>query len=229
MLLFSIVRRAALWLALSFACLPQAVAQTEPDSALSFEVASLKPVQPTPPYPVVLGATLHGTAKLTNVTLAECLRFAFRITSNDQIAGPDWIKSNEALFEIVGKASAETPPDKLRLMTLNLLTDRFKLALRHEQRELSYWALVVDKKGSKLRETAVGADTSGAELRPGRIILHRASISTLMLALGRLATGRPIVDLTGLKGAYEIKLEWTPLKHTARNPPDAIDPAALLS
>src|SRR5438132_76417 len=77
---------------------PLARGQTESSSALQFEVASLKPVQPTAPYPVIAGNTVRGTTKLTNVTLAECLRFAFKMTSDDQIAGPDWIKSTDALF-----------------------------------------------------------------------------------------------------------------------------------
>src|SRR6266436_540378 len=158
MLLLSAVRSATVCVALSLAYLPQAVAQTELDAAPSFDVASLKPVQPSPPFPVTPGSMLHGTVKLTNVTLAECLRFAFRINSDDQIAGPDWIKSTDALFEILGKAPPETPQDKLRLMTLNLLTERFKLTLHHEQRELPYWALVVDKRGSKLREATGSAE-----------------------------------------------------------------------
>src|SRR5882724_2313597 len=96
------------YVAVSLALIAAAAAQTGIDTP-SFDVASLKPVQPTPPYPVVPGSALHGTVKLTNVTLAECLRFAFRINSDDQIAGPDWIKSTEALFDIVGKAAPETP------------------------------------------------------------------------------------------------------------------------
>jgi len=65
-----------------------ALAQTEVSAAPSFDVASLKPVQPSPPYPVDLGNTLHGKVTLTNVTLTECLRFAFKINNDGQIAGP---------------------------------------------------------------------------------------------------------------------------------------------
>jgi uncharacterized protein (TIGR03435 family) len=48
-------------------------------------------------------------------------------------------------------------------------------------------------------------------MRQGRIAVHRVSIAMLILMLGRF-TSRPIVDLTGLTGSYDVKLEWTPLK-----------------
>lgn len=192
---------------------PSVRAQTEAAGAAQFDVASLKPVQPSPPYPVDLGNSLHGKVTLTNVTLTECLRFAFKINNDSQIAGPDWIKSRDVLFAIVGQAPPETPKDKLRLMTLKLLTDRFKLELHHEQRELAYFALVIDKKGSKLPEAKEGGDDSGSEMRQGRIAVHRVSIAMLILMLGRFTSG-PIVDLTGLTGWYDVKLEWTPLKQS---------------
>jgi uncharacterized protein (TIGR03435 family) len=146
---------------------PNVRAQTDVTEPASFDVASLKPVQPSPPYPVDLGNSLHGKVTLTNVTLTECLRFAFKINNDSQIAGPDWIKSRDVLFAIVGQAPPETPKDKLRLMTLKLLTDRFKLELHHEQRELAYFALVIDKKGPKLREAKEGGDDSGVKCGKG--------------------------------------------------------------
>jgi len=98
-------------------------------------------------------------------------------------------------------------------MTLKLLTERFKLELHHEQRELPYFALAIDRKGSKLREAKDGADDLESEVRQGRIVEHRASIVTLIVLLGRF-TSRPIVDLTELKGLYDLKLEWTPLNQS---------------
>jgi len=199
-----------------------AVALASTAMAQTFDVASLKPVEPAPPYPIDLGNVVHGKLTLTNVTLAECLRFAFKINNDDQIAGPDWIKSHDALFEIVGKAPPETPRDQFRLMTRKLLTERFQLTLHHEQRELAFLALVPDKKGSKLQEAAPGTDAAGSTVRQGQIVLHRASITALIVILGRF-TGRPIVDMTGMKGAYDVKLEWTPLKKVSAIPGDAGD------
>src|SRR5579863_8259624 len=104
----------------------------------AFDVASLKAVQPVPPYPIDLGNTAHGKVTLTNVTLSECLRFAFKIYNDAQIAGPDWIKSRSALFDIVGQAPADTARDELRKMALTLLNDRFQLKIHREPRQLQY-------------------------------------------------------------------------------------------
>ena len=60
-----------------------------------FDVATVKlspPVSPGTPLPINLGSFRNGTVMLTNITLSECLQFAYGIVSEAQIAGPDWIK-----------------------------------------------------------------------------------------------------------------------------------------
>ena len=61
--------------------------------------------------------------------MSECIQYAYRIATDAQIAGPDWIKSRDVRFDIVGKAPPDTPQDTLRVMMQNLLADRLKLAL----------------------------------------------------------------------------------------------------
>src|SRR5205807_7060632 len=114
----------------------------------AFDVASLKPAPPpSGKISVDLGNSSHGRLTLTNVTLSECLRFAFKIYTDDQITGPDWIKDHRILFNIVAKAPSDTPRAKLRQMVSTLLSERFQLTLHQESRELRYLALVVDKRG----------------------------------------------------------------------------------
>lgn len=190
-----------------------------PAQTASFEVASLKPVQPARPFSVELGTVLHGRVTMTNVTLAQCLRFTFKINNDSQFAGPDWIKSTDSLFNIEAKAPPETTKDQMRLMMRNLLTERFGLKLHHEQRELRYVALVVDKKGSKLRESEGKPAAVATEVRPGRIAVRGVSIGTLIVMLG-IFTSTPIVDLTDLKGIYDVKIEWNPRQRAAQ--PDEV-------
>ena len=182
---------------------------------MAFDVASLKPAHPTPPFPVTPGATRRGTTIFTNVTLAECIRFAFDLSSDDQIAGPDWIKSPDTLFDITAKAPPETTADRVRQMTANLLQDRFHIKLHHEQREIPFYALVIDRKGLKMKEASPDAK-SGMQLARGKIIYPGASIATLIACFEHLATGRPIVDETGLKSKYDVNLTWA-----VRPPQDA--------
>jgi len=181
-----------------------------PDEKPAFDVASLKPAPPpSGRITVDLGNSSHGRLTLTNVTLSECLRFAFKIYTDDQIAGPDWIKDHRILFNIVAQAPPDTSRDKLRQMALTLLTERFQLTLHHESRELRYLALVTDKGGPKMHETKEDAPSGGEIVRPGRIVYQHVSVQTLAVLLTRF-TEQPILDMTGLKGQYDVDLQWMP-------------------
>jgi uncharacterized protein (TIGR03435 family) len=186
---------------------PQANGAAQP----RFEVASLKPGQPLPPgnFNINLGSLSHGTLTLTNTSLADCLRYAYALTNNDQISAPEWVKSKVVRFDIVAKAPADTPLDQIRLMLQALLAERFQLALHREQKELSYLALVVGKKGPKLKEALAEPDTSGNKYLMGLIVSTRVSMVTLATVLSRF-TGQTVLDMTGLNGSYDLKLEWTP-------------------
>jgi uncharacterized protein (TIGR03435 family) len=182
-------------------------AQTLPQ----FDVASLKPGQPIPGDKIYinLGSVSHGTLTMTNTSLADCLRYAYSLTNNEQIAGPDWIKSKAVRFDIVAKAPPDAALDQIRRMLQALLIERFQLGLHREQRELSYVALVTGKKGPKLTEAITDSDASGNKYLMGR--LYSNNISMLMLAtlLSRFS-GQTVVDMTGLKASYDLKLDWTP-------------------
>ena len=80
-----------------------------------FDVASAKAIPPpVGSYRADFGTAAHGQLTLTNVTFSECVRYAFGITNDYQIAGPDWIKSRQYLFDIIGKAAADTQVSDLR-------------------------------------------------------------------------------------------------------------------
>jgi uncharacterized protein (TIGR03435 family) len=217
---FGKARYWAIWAAAAAVGLAQSPAsrgQSQANGAVrpQFEVASLKPGQPIPGDKIYinLGSVSHGTLTLTNTSLADCLRYAFGLTNNDQLAGPDWIKQKVVRFDIVAKAPADTPLDQIRLMLQNLLTERFRLALHREQKELSYVALVIGKKGPKLQEAIPDSDASGNKFLIGQIVSNHISMTTLATLFSRF-TGQTVMDMTGLAGSYDLKLEWTP-----ENPP----------
>jgi len=198
-----------------------------PKEKPAFDVASLKPAPPpSGRITVDLGNSSHGRLTLTNVTLSECLRFAFKIYTDDQIAGPDWIKDRHILFNIVAQAPPDAPRDELRQMALTLLTERFQLTLHHESRDLRYLALVVDKGGPKMHETKEDSPSGGEIVRPGRIVYQHVLGQTLAVLLTRF-TEQPILDMTGLKGQYDVDLQWMP-DTNARPPAEAGDMAPSL-
>ena len=192
---------------LSLLCAPWAGAQSP-----AFDVASLKPAQLTPgqdTYRANLGTVRHGELTMINCTLADILRFAFAITNDEQFSGPDWIRNKGVRFDILAKAPPDTPEGQIRLMLQTLVKERFKLAYHREPKELSFLALEVSRKGPKLREAQEGSDASGNHFSIGGIVSNRVTMQMLTTVLSRFLR-EPILDITGLKGYYEVKLAWVP-------------------
>jgi uncharacterized protein (TIGR03435 family) len=182
-------------------------------SDVAFEVASVKVGAPIPVgqnYNINLGTVSHGTLTLTNTTLADCLRFAYSLTSDSLIASPDWIKSKEFRYTIVAKAAPETPRNEMLRMLQSLLTERFKLEFHREPREMSYYALVPSKNGPKIELSKT--DIPGPDERNGGGRIVRRQLSMLMLAtlIARFELHSTVLDQTGLRGLYGVNLEWTP-------------------
>jgi uncharacterized protein (TIGR03435 family) len=108
------------------------------------------------------------------------------------------------------------------LMVQGLLADRFQLKVSHATKDLPVYALVVAKNGPKLHEAKPG-DTYPNGIRgldgvahPGMMRMGPGQLTGQALEMGALTTvlsqqlGRTILDHTGLKGQYDISLQWTP-------------------
>lgn len=176
---------------------------------VAFDVATVKVSPPTPvgsPIPINLGAFRNGTLTLQNATLAECLQYAYNLPSEDQVDGPDWLKSRETRFDIVGKTPPDTSIDGARQMLQSLLAERLKVALRVQPRTFTFAALVPAKAGHKLVEAPLTATTANMGL-PGRITGQSMPMYVLASLLSRFES-QLVVDRTGLTGRYQFKLEW---------------------
>src|SRR5215469_3951889 len=175
-----------------------------------FDVASVKAIPPpVGSYRADFGTASHGQLTLTNVTFSECVRYAFGITNDYQIFGPDWIKSRQYLFGIIGKAPADTQVSELRLMLQALLAERFRLEAHSESREIQHLELSVANKGSKLKRADSQTGTAANSGVMGRINSTGLPLSELAALLSRFLRV-PVLDTTGLTGAYEVHLVWTP-------------------
>jgi len=121
---------------------------------LEFDAATLKASPPSEGDLIYinLGRIQNGRLTLTNASLSDCLKFAYSIVADAQLAGPDWIKSKAIRFDVVAEAPSNTPRERMLLMLQTLLAERLKVAVHHESRELAYLALVQAKKGSKMRQ-----------------------------------------------------------------------------
>jgi uncharacterized protein (TIGR03435 family) len=185
----------------------------QPQEAIQpeFEVASVKPVDNSKlgnSISMNIGTVRHEEVTIGNATLQDCIRFAYGVRSDAQIAGPDWIKSKQFLYDIVAKGAPGTSREHLEAMMRALLANRFKLAIHREPKKMSYYALVVARFGPKIQPMKDAPDNFHGITWPGRI----DSILTMPMRaylLSRFDTERPIIDSTDLSGKYEVKLHWT--------------------
>jgi uncharacterized protein (TIGR03435 family) len=157
---------------------------------------------------------------IVNMTLRSILLAAYGMPSNQIVGGPGWVEADR--FDIAAKAEKPVSADQLRLMLRSLLAERFKLAVHIEKRATPVYALVLarqdGKLGPNLRQAAgtcepardpeqCGMKTYASALVTGQMAVRGLDLSTLRI-LERDA-GRPIVDRTGLTGAFDWELTWT--------------------
>ena len=80
-----------------------------------------------------------------NVSLADCVKFAYGLTSDFQLAGPEWITSKEFRYDIVAKTAPGTTREQALQMMRTLLAERFKLVVKEETKPMPSYALTVGK------------------------------------------------------------------------------------
>lgn len=166
-----------------------------------------------------LGAFRGGRLTFTNASLNDLLKYAYSMTSDAQLAGPEWIASKAVRFDIEALAPVDTPRDRLALMMQSLLAGRLKLAAHHEQRELRYLSLTVGKAGPKMPVAQENPLADTAYNVAGRIVRKHISMPQLALLIARFER-QPVIDTTGLDGFYEVNLEWAPSDLSAAEPAD---------
>lgn len=148
-----------------------------------------------------------GRLVAKNVTVRFLIQQAYGVRDFQISGGPGWIGSER--YDINAKAEGATTPEQLKPLIQALLKDRFKMEMHRDTKELPMYALVVGKNGPKLQESAGGG--KGAMTRMGRGMINGQQMAMTMLATQlSQQLGRSVTDKTGLKGQYDIKLEWTP-------------------
>lgn len=180
----------------------KALAQAH-DEHLRFEVASIKPHGDA-------GGTQAGIeineslVRITNLSLRAVIGIADGVRDS-LLVGP--ARLDRGHFDIVAKPPAGWDYAQLPMLMRNLLADRFKLVAHHEMKEVPGYALRIPAGGSRLRQS--DGPRTYLTGRPGLIAGNGRSVSELVSLLSQMVS-TPVVDETELKGAYDLKLEWTP-------------------
>ncbi len=151
-----------------------------------------------------------GRLDIENFTLRAMVRYAYDIRDIQIAGGPAWFDSDR--WDVAATAGREVTDDERKKMLQALLTERFKMTLHHETKDLPVYALVVGKSGLKLKPNMEG--------KPERVMLQAKSGMLTMIGedvpVARIAevlfgqVGRIVVDHTGIEGKFDYKLEWVP-------------------
>ena len=164
-----------------------------------------------------------GLFRCSRCTLATLISKAWDL-QDYQLPGRASLSGNT--FELMARVPAGTTAEAFHLMLQNLLKDRFGLAGHFSEKALRGYHLVVGKNGAKLEESTGGARPAAAPQHGGGqggdhghtgVIAfggnarYRANNQT-MADLARVLAdqlGLPVDDQTGLKGKYDVSLNWS--------------------
>lgn len=210
-------------------CAPAVIYAQAAPARPEFEVASVKPAPPVTAGPEVqIGVRIDGAQfSCSSYSLKDYLRFAYNVKGY-QIEGPEWIAQER--YAVTAKIPDGVPRDKVREMVQVLLEQRFKMKTHRIQKEFPVYALVVDKGGLKMKEVEKGGTPPAsinvkAQGGPGGVGVDLGNGSAFYFADDKF-TGkklymvtladalsifldRPVVDMTGLTGAYDFEFHMS--------------------
>jgi bla regulator protein blaR1 len=128
--------------------------RAQAQSVAKFEVAS---VRPSPPLQLPLRAPFRagmfidgGHVEIRYMSLRDLIIVAYRIKPFQLTETPDWMTTE--VFDIMAAIPAGVSKANVPEMLQSLLTERFGLKIRRENREMPVYALTVAKSGPKFQE-----------------------------------------------------------------------------
>lgn len=210
---------------------PEVSTALPPPVPVRFEVATVKPTDPKFQGPRV--QTLpNGTLNLQGVTLGYLIQTIWFVTPEMIVGAPKWLETDR--WDITGKVAGSPPAmdiDSLTALVRALLEERFQLRTHMDERVVPAYTLTAVK--PKLRK-ADPSNRSGCKEGPGadgkdpRVttpVLSRL-VTCRNITMTRFADLLPgianalnplngsirstILDATGLDGAWDFTLSFTP-------------------
>jgi len=153
-----------------------------------------------------------GSVTLQNVSLKRLIGMAHGVQEGRSylFSGPDWLDFEN--FDVLAKYPADTPNAQVLQMLQRELEERFSLRLHRETKEFSAYALVLTKGGPKFHATARPGGAHRFSMQNGHAVGSAITMGMFGDRLSRPDFGldRPVVDQTGLTGAYDVTFDWKP-------------------
>ena len=188
----------------------------------AFDVVSIRPHDPNMRESTIR-IPVRGEVSIIGMSVRSLIQFAYDVRDYQLTGAPKWLNSDK--YDIRAKASEEGGPapgrgalDDQKECIRELLADRFGLKVHHEARQSQVYFLTVANTGLKM-QAASGNDPRASN--KGTILPWALVVTDLSIR----AEG-PIVDKTGLAGAYYVKLRYSTIDGHAAGigiPSDQLD------
>ena len=224
-------------------------AQSSDQKPVAFQVASVKPnpsraAQPLDPLESNLWRSIarrpsRGRLHLDSVTTQFLIELAYGVRDVQLVGGPSWMNADR--YEVDARSSADTTPDQVLRMLQSLLSERFKLTVRREQRDLPVYELRQAKGGPKATLiTQVPCENAEPSTAPPRIVAGAGppplnqcggvrrkmlptatQIEAVAISTHRLTellsddVDRTIIDKSGITVPVFVRLEYAPTRLAA--------------
>ena len=171
---------------------------------------------------------------MRQASMADLIASAYNVDTSNVAEGPSWLETDR--FDILARTPPRTSPDTLKLMLRNLLAERFKLIVHTDSKSLPAVVLSTAKGAPKMSESDGTANPACTYIDPppnppaGSVPLYTFSCrNTTMAAFaqdlhdwaGDYLTS-PVIDTTGLKGAYDFDIKFHSKQRAARAGADGI-------
>jgi len=189
----------------------------------SFDVASIKRHVADNMEGIDFEARPGGTLHVVNNPIFNVITNAYGISDYKIIGLPDWVNSDR--YDIEAKGAVTAGQKQIMLMLQSLLSERFAMKAHFETRDMPAYILTVAKGGPKMHflgaEDCVPRDTTrldvsnvsnvcGNNLRPrnGGWVANHISMPQAVALLANVLR-RPVVDQTGIKGTFDVHMQWS--------------------
>ncbi len=193
-------------------------------AAPAFEIADIHP-SPYSFYSTYARTTTQGTDRylVRQATLLDMISFAYSLDQDHIFGGPTWLDFDR--YEVTAKQPPSTPRDASLLMLRALLADRFKLVVHNDTRPMPAQILTAaDRATPKMKPVADTTADPQCQFHPPAapptpdtppptsytFTCRNMTMEQYIKNLPRFGPGGlPIIDQTGLKGAWDFDVTYT--------------------
>jgi uncharacterized protein (TIGR03435 family) len=190
----------------------------------AFEAADVHPshVSPSNFNIDMNGPIAHASRyEIRTATMLDLVSTAYGLDEDKVLGGPPWLELDR--YDIIAKPPAGSTREGHKQMLQTLLAERFHLVVHNESKPLPAYILTAGKH-PQLKAAGAPPDQKGCQSKPrpkniepgtilpGEISCHGLTMADVAEQLAMRAGGylrQPVVDSTGLKGAYDFDLKWT--------------------